>query len=312
MKFKHLFWAIILITIGILAILGNFGVIHFSWLSVWRLWPLILIFWGISILPMKDTIKFILLLGTLVLTFAFYNRLEETAPWYMRIHNDYNDNNDDENMDEDRSSYNFRTQQFTVPLDSVCTKGVLSLDAAAGNFVMDDTSAEMLAFHKSGYIGNYELLTSGTGARKQIDLKLHDTHVKSSIKENNVTIKLSTIPSWVFKFSLGAASMDMDLSKYKIDSASFDAGASSIELKLGDKNPVQFISFDAGASSITVKIPRSSGCQVTSDSFLVSREFDGFDKKGDHTYQTPGFASSSNKIYISVQTAVSKIKIDRY
>jgi hypothetical protein len=31
MKYKHLFWAIILISIGLLFLLGNLGVIDFTW-----------------------------------------------------------------------------------------------------------------------------------------------------------------------------------------------------------------------------------------------------------------------------------------
>ena len=51
MKYKPLFWGLILIAIGMLFILGNLGIVHFSWFSFWRLWPVILLFWGITILP---------------------------------------------------------------------------------------------------------------------------------------------------------------------------------------------------------------------------------------------------------------------
>jgi hypothetical protein len=83
-------------------------------------------------------------------------------------------------------------------------------------------------------------------------------------------------------------------------------------IKLGDKNPQSVLTFNAGASSIIVKVPKSSGCQVSSESFLASREFDGFEKKGDRVYQTPAYDESKNKVLITVKTAISKIHIDRY
>ena len=106
--------------------------------------------------------------------------------------------------------------------------------------------------------------------------------------------------------------MDMDLSNYKVDTATFKAGASSIEVKLGDRNPLTVVTFSAGASSIHLKVPKHAGCRITSDSFLISRSFDGFEKKEGGIYETENFAGSSSKIIIHVKTAVSSIDVDRY
>lgn len=77
MKYKHLFWGLILIATGMLFILNNLGFIHFSWFSFWKLWPVILLFWGITILPIKDIIKYILLIIILISMFFFVNRPPE-------------------------------------------------------------------------------------------------------------------------------------------------------------------------------------------------------------------------------------------
>src|SRR5450759_5149685 len=86
MKYKHLFWGLILIAIGMLFILNNFGIIHFSWFSFWRLWPVFLLFWGIAILPVKDMVKYILLGVVLISMFFVINRLPEGRPWYWHFH----------------------------------------------------------------------------------------------------------------------------------------------------------------------------------------------------------------------------------
>jgi len=113
-------------------------------------------------------------------------------------------------------------------------------------------------------------------------------------------------------FDIGAADMNLDLTNYIIDTISVDAGASSIKMKLGGKSPCTHVSLNAGASSIKVDVPEEAGCQINSESFLISRNFKGFDKKADRMYQTSNFNSSKKKIYITIETAVSSIEVNRY
>ena len=314
MKYKHLFWAIILISIGLLFLLGNLGFIHFSWFSFWKLWPVILILWGISILPVRDLIKFILLIVTLGLTILFFNRVPESRPWYFNFHDGFSDE-DFRSWDSDKDksdTYNYKDQNFSVPFDSLIQKGVLKLDAAAGNFEVKGNTTDFLAFSKTGDIGNYELTTNDLNGVKEISLKMKEGTIRHKMNSNNVEIRLNEKPNWNLFLDIGAAAVNLDLSQYKIDTAEFDAGATSLEITLGDKSAMTYLDFDASASSITVKVPKSSGCKVTSESVMASREFDDLDKIADHTYQSKGFANAKSKVYIKVNTAISKIKIERY
>jgi hypothetical protein len=314
MKYKHLFWGLILIAIGMLFVLNNLGVVHFSWFSFWRLWPVILLFWGIAILPVKDLVKYILLGIVLVSLFIVINRLPETRPWYWRFH--HPENSFRWEWDDDESDTTLKTtsdQNLSVPFDSLSKKGILHLDAAAGNFIIKGSTSEFLSFVKSGDIGNYELTTKDVGGNKQIELKMNDGRTSThNIKKNEVSIRLNARPAWNLKMSIGAAAADFDLTEYRIDTAFFDAGATSITLKLGELNPKTVVEFNAGVTSIHVDVPKTAGCQVTSESFLVSKTLEGFENKGNHVYQTPNFRDSKNKIYISVKTAVSSVEVARY
>ena len=314
MKYRHLFWAIILISIGLLFMLGNFGIIHFTWFSFWRLWPLILVFWGIAILPIKDLFKIVLLAITIGAAILFFNRIPENRPWYFNFHRGFSDE-DLKNWDSDEdesATYNFKDQNLSVPFDSLIQKGSLNLDAAAGNFEINGTTNDFLAFSKTGDIGNYELTTNDIKGTRNISLKMKEGTVRHKINKNNVTIRLNTKPLWNLNFDIGAAEVDLDLSEYKIDTAQFNAGASSMDIKIGDKNPVTVVDFDAGASSITVKVPKTSGCKVTSESFMVSKEFEDLEKIADHSYQSKAFATAKNKVFININTAISKIRVERY
>jgi hypothetical protein len=314
MKYKHLFWGLLLIAIGLLFILNNLGVIHFSWFSFWRLWPVILLFWGIAILPVKDFIKYILLGVVLISTFIVINRLPEGKPWFWHFRHPENSFRwewDDE--DKDTTISTFSEQNLSVPFDSLAKRGILNLDAAAGNFIIKDSSAEFLSFSKKGDISNYELTTKDVNGDKKIELKMKEgSSTVHHIDKNQVEMKLSTKPVWNLKMSIGAASANLDLSRYKVDTAMFEAGATSITVKLGERNPKTVVDFNAGVTSIEVEVPKNAGCQVTSESFLASKSLEGFDNKGNHVYQTPNFNSSKVKIYLNVKTAISSVEVKRY
>jgi hypothetical protein len=312
MKYRHVFWAFILIAIGILFMLNNFGVLEFGFRTLWSLWPLILILWGISILPIKDGFKIIGLVGVLVLTVIFFNRISERSSWFQ-FRNFHGFSSKDWEEDEDSTStYNYQPQNLSVPFDSLTGKGELKLDAAAGNFNLQGLTSDFLSFNKTGDIGNYSLTTTNENGRKHINLSLEKSGIRHSVSENKVEIKLSEKPSWNLDFDIGAAEILMDLRDYKIDTTNIDAGASSIDIKIGDKNPLTVMTFNAGASSIKIEIPKESGCQIKSESFMISKEFEGFIKKGDGIYQTANFASGKNKIFLTIKTAISKIEINRY
>jgi hypothetical protein len=313
MKYKHLFWGLILIAIGMLFILNNLGIIHFSWFSFWRLWPLILLLWGTTILPVKDLVKYILLGIALISTFLIINHMPEGRPWYWHFHHpDHSfrwEWNDDDN---DNNTKTYSDQNLYVKFDSLVRKGSLNLDAAAGNFKINGWTSEFLSFNKSGDIGNYELTTKDLNGVKNISLKLQEGTARHNIRKNEVDIKLNVKPSWNLEMNIGAADADFDLSDYKIDTAKFEAGATSMKVKLGDKNPKTVVEFNAGASSIHISVPKTAGCQVSSESFLVSKTLEGFENKGSHIYQTDNFKDNKTKIYITIKTAVSSIEVSRY
>ena len=67
MKTKNIIWGLVLVLIGLLFILKNLDVIYFSWYSIWKLWPMVLVIIGIAILPVKGGIKIALTIVTLVI-----------------------------------------------------------------------------------------------------------------------------------------------------------------------------------------------------------------------------------------------------
>ncbi len=298
MSYKRIFWGLILITIGILFILKNLNIIFFSWGTIWQLWPVLLLLWGISIIPMKNWLKLVLSILAILIAFTFVSN----RPCYkheFKTHKFFDESE-------------FEDQRITVPYDTVVSEATLDLDAAAGSFKIKSTTADLIDFNKYGTLGDYSITSKDNDSRKIIKIKLENTIVNFGKKSDKVDIKLNQDPLWDINLDIGAASFNLDLSEFRIHKLDVDGGAASIKVKLGDIYPLTKLNIDAGASSIKISIPEGSGCQIKTSTVLSSRSFQGFKKVKDHTYQTSGFEEKDNKIFIDIDAAVSSLKIFRY
>lgn len=299
MKYKNIFWGIVLIAIGVMFILKNLDIINFNWFMLFQLWPLILVFWGISLIPVKDYVKFILMLLSLSIGIWLVNYYKSDIFFGWHINKD-----DKKNWTEQRMSETY---------DSTITKATLRLDAVAGNYNINSATDKLIDFESKGNIGDYKLLVSNEDSTKvvKIGLESNVVNINSENKGNETNILLNANPLWNLKFEAGASDIDFDLSQFKVEKIKFDGGASNIKIKIGNKIPMVNLDVDAGASSIKIHIPKESGCELIGDNVLSSLHFENFTSK-DGVYRTDNFEKASNKIYIKIDAAVSKMKIERY
>lgn len=72
MKNKNLFLGIVLLCVGIISLLTTLDVFEFRWSIVLRLWPMLLVFAGIMVLPVKDGLKTVLMLVALAIGVLLY------------------------------------------------------------------------------------------------------------------------------------------------------------------------------------------------------------------------------------------------
>ena len=72
MKNKNLFLGALLLFVGIVALLASLDIFEFRWSIVWRMWPMLLIFIGIMVLPIKDWLKALLLVVSLAISVLLY------------------------------------------------------------------------------------------------------------------------------------------------------------------------------------------------------------------------------------------------
>ena len=86
MKNKNLFLGVILLFVGIVALLASLDIFEFKWSIVWKLWPMLLIFRGIMVLPVKDWLKAVLLLVSLAISVLLYRyELNNSHFWPLSL-----------------------------------------------------------------------------------------------------------------------------------------------------------------------------------------------------------------------------------
>ncbi|MCD4736688.1 MAG: DUF5668 domain-containing protein [Bacteroidales bacterium] len=310
MKYGNVFWGVLLILTGGLFVLKNIDVVDFSWLAFLRLWPLLLVLWGISVLPVKAGIRIVLSL--LAMIAAVLILLQNPDP-HLRIfkwHN-WDDRFRTERFDDDNEDW--KEQHFSENFEPEIETVNLSLDIAAVDFETRGKTDQLFRFDHEGKVGRYKLITSidENGNQKDIDIYLQKV-IKSGKFSGSSTLRLHPDPVWNLNLDVGASKIDLDLRPFKTERIDIDGGAASIELKVGDLVPVSYINIDAAVSSIEIKVPESAACEVKTSTVLSSRDISGFNKIKKGLYQTPNFSDTIPQIFISVEAAVSGLEIDRY
>jgi hypothetical protein len=327
MNYRKIFWGTILVILGLLLILKNIDAIHFTWVSIFRMWPLFLIFWGISILPIKEYVKLALLYGALIFGVAFFYKSDATffpKHWNVNIDKKRDrderiernkDNNEWEKEfqeDWDEKSSDFEVQELSEPFEEEITDAKLNIVAAIGHYKLGGKTNKLFEFKKEGDL-RYQVTSSVEDGFANVNVNMKKAHLKDEeVDQNEVMLKLNPSPVWDFNVEAGASKVEFDLSDYKVRKLDIDGGATDIEIILGDDFKKTNVSIDAGAAAIHIKIPVGSGCQIKGDSFLASKDFKGFKKIRRGTYQTPDFNDSENKIFINMDAAISGIKVSRY
>ncbi len=306
MKTSHIFWGLLFIGLGLLILINNFSTIFMDWSTIWKLWPLVVILLGISLLIKHKYGKgFIAGLAAVILALAIFASFKTAT---HVIHNDF------EVVFGNEGDYEFEITEYSEKFDSTLKYATLNFDAGAGSFNIEETTDNLFDAKTEGRKDNFYLKRFDSDSSTKIDFVMQSTRFRIGVDnyKNKVDMKLNPLLVWDLTFDAGAASMDFDLSDFKTNNIEVDMGAASLNLTLGDKYPETNVSIDAGASDIDIWIPENSGCKINTDGALSSKNFDDFEKINSGHYVTNNFDEAENKIYIEVDSGVSSITVKRY
>lgn len=311
MKGNNLFIGFLILLIGVFFLLFKLDVIDVDWIAFLKLWPLFLIIIGVGFLPIKGIFKVLLLVLIIVCGYFVY----EHQPKNQEITFEYFEN-DEYEYDEQDSTFN-ADEEFTQNFNEIYSPGIeratLSIDCAAGKFLLNGTTENLI---EANYIGrgiSYTFKTEEEAAHSKVTIEPKKARkIIKNESPNTFNIALNQTPIWDFDIEAGAAEIKFDFTPLEVSKIDIDGGASSIEFKIGEQKTTTNIDVEAGAASIKIIIPKSAGCQIKSSIVLGGKDFEGFKKIENGLFRTENFQKSEQIINIDIDAAISKVSIERY
>jgi len=317
MKTEKVIWGLILIFIGAVFLLNNFGVIDFYWGSVWRFWPIIFILIGANMLfsRMANSTGTIL---SVVLTLAalLFIGYQGTRPTESRLGRSWFrfDHHDRDTGRNDETSWT-STNTFTEAFAPNTKRAELNIKGGATSYKLDDTTANLFDAEVKQHSGNYTLEKTTRDSVEVLNFRMRDNKKKWNMDEmdgNEVRIQLNNKPIWEINLEVGAGETNFDLTSYKISSLQLHGGAASFKVKLPAPVTITKVDVETGVAEVDIRVPEASACRITVDSGLSSKDFSGFQKQADGSYETANYNSSAKRIDIHLKGGLSSFEVSRY
>lgn len=297
MKTGRLFWGVFFVGLGLLVLGEKLCLICVQWGIAWKLWPVVLLLWGAALLIGGKLARRIAA-GAAALALAYFLVALFSFSWFD---------------DDWHNGPITESRQIVEPFDTSLHHATFSLQSGAGIFSIGDTTADLLAIQTESSLGGYVLSSSGEGEGKRYTLSMEGkSKWRFGQTRNRVDVRLNPGPEWDVDLDVGAAKLRCDFSDLSVAKVNVNAGASSMQLRLGNRCPETEVVVNAGVSSIRLSVPESSGCEIRVDTKLTSKNFHGFTKYGKSTYRTDNFETAAQKILVDVDAGVSSITVDRY
>ncbi|MBV8388219.1 MAG: hypothetical protein JO080_00310 [Mucilaginibacter sp.] len=330
MRNDKLIPGMILVMIGAIFLLHNFGYIHFHWYNLIHLWPIFLVIGGVNLVFANNHSAWarILKISVVIAGFAllvFGNFDDRYSRWWWPRYTHHSDNNDDSDDSDDNDDNNsgrlVKTQgssTFNTPYDQTIKVAQLNIAGGATSYQLSDTTNQLFNAVTKETVGNYELNHHKEDSAYVVDFKMRDGrrgfnfNSDDNDSSNKVDIKLNSNPIWNVQLDAGATDVNFDLSKFKVKAIKLNGGAGSFAIKLGQPLATTDINISTGAASVKFTIPQNAACRITKSSAFSSDDFEGFTKKNDCDYETPGFDAAKNKFYIHFSGAMSGFEVKRY
>lgn len=305
MKSRHIFWGMFLISLGLLIFLHNIEVLNIINYDLIKFWPLIIILWGICLVVKNEFVRS-LFSGVLALLIALLIFLAASGLVNVASGNIFIGKDDGLIISDE-----YEDIHFSIPYDSSITTSVLNIDAAAGSYILSDTTSELFYARAVGLPDAFNLLAAKSDNNQILNFNMKGGKIafKSGKIKNKVDFYLNPNPAWRLNLSLGASKIDFDLTPYYVENINVSVGASDFSILLGDRADTTHLNISGGVSKIKISLPENTGCELTTNTTLSSKKIRGLQKVKTGLYRSDNFEDSQKKIFINCDVGLSSLRV---
>ena len=297
MNANRFFWGLIILMLGIFWLLSNFGVLPSNfWFEIWKLWPLLLIFWGVSLLFNKEKRGGLVISIIIVALFACIIVL---FGWLYNSGKTYTSTS---------------TPVSEIILENA-SNGDINFKFGAAELTINGVSDKLIE-GETETIAEIEVKSSSGGTNQKVTIE-QSANVPFNWGVNNgkneMNFKLTDKIPLSVNLDTGASKFDLDLSKNKVSGLTINCGASEGDIKIGSLMDIVNIVISSGASNFNLKVPTDFALKIVNKSGLSGNNFGnlGLQKDGE-IWKSEGFETATKKIDLTFSSGVSNLNIERY
>ncbi len=321
---------IVLILIGAVILLNNYGYMHFHWLNLIYLWPIFIVIGGINLIFAHNRSTWATLLKLAVIIAGFgiiiFGGFGNHYGFWNNYNYNYNNDNDSSDSTDDNGGKGIvkieGSSIFNEPFTPDAKLARLNISGGGTVYNLSDTTNQLFYAGTKEFNGKYLFTHTKQDSVYVLDFDMKNNHGfnwnwhgnrnNGNEKTNTATFKLNPNPEWEINVKAGATKLDFDLAKFKVKSLKLSGGAASFNVTMGQPLAVTNVIVETGMSDVHISIPESAACHITSSTGLASTKFEGFNETKDNDYETPGFSSAKNKMYIKISGGMASFKVNRY
>lgn len=291
MKERNIGLGVFLLSIGIMWLLLNLGVINWSIFdSLFTLWPLILVIVGVNVIfkhnPIVKLVAWLVFLAILI-GYSYING----------------------------GSYNNGAQNsrnVAIVKESDTKYGEFDLGLGGMNIELGPTGTNLVDAVISAPNVNNSVDYKNGKETATVKFDQRNVHVFNRNMVNGYSrFNLNDGIIWNMDLKVGAVKGTFDMSKLKVRDLKVSTGAGKLDLILGANYGSASVRIDAGASSIDLTIPEGTGVKVRMDGAINSTNLTelGWQKNGNE-YTSPNYDTASNKTDVRVNMGVGRFNIN--
>jgi hypothetical protein len=290
-------WPILLIGAGIVFLLNNLGMVSWDvWLTLLRLWPVVLIAVGLDILVGRRFPLGSLLLG-LVLVVVLVLAVQGSIPMNATASGLAVDRTETISQDlqgSNQGSVDIRFGAGNLNVDAL-TEGGLQL--IQGSLDLSRNEQLNKSFSANNGVARYVLESRGSlnvgpevlgGSNKKWDLNLN--------RDIPLDLRIST----------GAGQSNLDLTGLNLRRFDLNGGVGQVTVKLPAHGQYP-VSIDGGVGQVVVIIPQGLAARVRTEGGLGGVSVQGDFRKDGDTYTTGGYGSAQDQADVQVNNGVGQI-----
>jgi hypothetical protein len=284
---------ILLIGLGVIFLLNNLGLLSWhSWGTLLRLWPVLLIAWGIELIFGDDSIWGQLIAAALIVA-ALVGAVWLTAtPSRLGVE---------------------QTLDISHPLDDAA-RATIRLERSAGRIIVDALAdstdlVEGVAHH-----------LKGETIHEEYD-RVDDEVIFSLTSQNlfaQFTPQSSASPAWELSLNprpdltlnadLGVGEFRFDLSDLNLDDATIDFAVGSATVTLPPAGDYT-LNVNGAIGQIIIEIPRGAAVRIDPDTALVGRDFPASYREEGDAYVSPGYDEAESYAEVTVDLAIGSVDV---